>query len=283
MGNYLNLEHGLGKNSAVPHILARTGVFSSQIYRGPTKRPIATLPFKLHTFGDSTASQTAGQRLDQSDADVFYELIRTLFSRDTSIDPLLPFEIEPQALLAAMKRKKGGKTNALLDTSLRRLSQAKFEVNEKSGRKYNFGIVTMSAAPTTCSNSIFISMEIDPQLLRLYTSDGWTLLLKSERNKLRLPISKALYAYYRTHRAQPHAHKATTIKNLVGRNGMDETKWRTQLRAALCELQSATGWATCELTDAGHVVVIKKCHTQQLSASEKSKKPPPSISDAYDI
>jgi hypothetical protein len=288
MKNSLNLKYGLGANTAVPYIIARSGIFSSQIYRGPIKRPEATAPLDIKTLGNAKIIQIAGHRLDQGDADVFYEVVRALFTRAHAHEPGLQVVLECRALLSSIGRASGGKTNVLLRESLERLVNAKFEIYEKTGQFYTTGLLQSVAYPEAGSSKAHVQIEVDPGLIKLYKGNQWALLKKKERSVLKSPTARALYAYYCTHDSNPYHLLPDTLKQLVGRLGMQDYKWLALLRTALNEIKIATGWQVCELAAgsggrARRVIVIKRMdeknsHQKNYSGPALETRP-----GAYDI
>jgi hypothetical protein len=283
----LNLKYGLGSNSAVPHVIARSEIFSSQIYRGSVERPKAIVPLKIDTLGGATIIQTSGHRLDQSDADVFYELVCAFFTRAHNNEDNLQILIEHRDLLARVGRSKGGKTNALLRNSLERLVDARFDILEADGNHYSIGILKNVTYPAEGSFKKEIKIKFDARLIELYLGNQWAILKKKERSVLKSPIAKALYAYYKTHNNKPFPLLPTTIRRLVGRSETKNAKWLTQLRIALDELKNSTGWQVCELVKSGDrtgkVVVVKRAGAHQPPRENRPIIPQEVLTEIYDI
>lgn len=288
MKNSLNLKYGLGSNTAVPYIIARSGIFSSQIYRGPVKRPEATAPLDIKTLGNAKIIQIAGHRLDQSDADVFYEVVRAFFTRAHTHEPELQVVLECRDLLSNIGRAGGGKTNVLLRESLERLIKAKFEIHEKTGQFHTIGLLQSVAYSEAGSSKWHAEIEVDPGLIELYNGNQWALLKKKERSVLKSPIARALYVYYCTHDNKPYHLLPDTLKQLVGRLGMQDYKWFALLRTALDELKIATGWQVCELVAASDgrsrkVIVIKRMDEKSSNQKNCSESPLETRPEDYDI
>jgi hypothetical protein len=278
MNNVLDLKYGLGQNTAVPNVIARSSIFSSHIYRGVVERPFASSPFEIEALGGTAICQTAGYRLDQSDAEVFYEVMRAFFSRIGETTLSLRISIERTHLLSSIGRKKGGKTNLLLRDSLDRLSKVSFDISEACGRCYTVGIFQSVTYPgENHLKKKHVEIEIDQRLIELYTDNRWTLLKKTELCGLKSPIARALYAYYKTHNDTPYALLPCTVKKLVGRVGMQDSKWFAQLCSALDELRRVTSWEVCGLEEsgvrAGKVVVVKRASKQCARRKDHSKLP----------
>ena len=288
MRNSLNLKYGLGANAAVPYIIARSSTFSSQIYRGPIKRPEATVPLDIKTLGNSKITQIAGHRLDQNDADVFYEVARALFTKVHTHEPDVQVALKCRALLSSIGRASGGKTNLLLRESLERLVNAKFEIHEKTGQFYTTGLLQSIAYSDVGSSKGHIQIEVDPGLIKLYKGNQWALLKKKERSVLKSPIARAMYAYYCTHGNNPYHLLPDTLKQFVGRLGMQDYKWLALLRTALDELKIATGWHVCELAAASDCramrgIVIKRMDEKGSHQKNYSEPTLETRSGAYDI
>lgn len=292
----LNLPYGLGANTVVPHLLARSDIFSSRIYRGLAERPsvhASTIELNMvsRTRSMPKVYQVAGQRLDQSDADVMLELINMLFADSKSSSAKI-ITIERSSFIAKLGRPKGGKTNVLLAASLKRLANASFVLQNEMGMLDPLKFLRLVESSNSDLSPGRIHIEIEPTFIDLFKSNQWAILKKLERNELKSPLARALYAYYRTHNSSPLPLLQKTIMSLTGREeggAMQIKKFKPQLVSALAELKNATGWHRCELVideKREPIVVVEK--TADAFFKKKIKRDSVMISsekydDEYDI
>jgi hypothetical protein len=259
----LSLPHGLGKNVITAHALARSAIFSTQSYGPFAERPQCFGRTSLPTTGDIKVFQTAGHRLDQGDADVFYELLRRVLTdtRETHREARVYFC--RGELLNALGRSLGGNTRKCLDESLDRLFRADFEF---SVPKLFVGksrlILKMHRREQESAGNYDYDVLLDVELARLFGQRQWTILRQSQRKRLEgNPLAKGLHAFYST-QLTPYPMNLVTLKNLMGRESMQNSKWRAVLQTALTKVKQATGWAVCELKlegrDAGKIVVERE-------------------------
>lgn len=267
----LKLKHGLGANIVTPFVFARSAIFSSQVYRRHAERPLYTEPKELLATGNLKIYQTAGYQLDQGDADVLYELIRRIFEKDDADKRESRVLFNRRQLLEALGRTPGGKTSALLDASIERLFAASFRFQ---GPSLITGmsrlLLSVLRREDALSHKYDYEVLIDVRLAQLFNQGSWVLLRRSEREKLAGdPVAKWLHAYYSTHR-EPYPIKQETLKGLMGREGMQNSKWLAALTASLEVLKRATGWHICELVaagkNAGKVVVVREEPKQKKQA-----------------
>ncbi|MDO3514293.1 plasmid replication initiator TrfA [Ralstonia pseudosolanacearum] len=285
----LPLPHGLGKNLVTAHALARSAIFSTQVYRGPVERPEYREMTALATSKSSEIQvfQTAGHRLDQGDADVFYELLRRVFAPGEKMDREAHICFNRNELLKVLGRTRGGRTDRLLDESLDRLFRADFyfSVPDVFVGKSRL-ILKMLQHSSDRAMDFDYDVLIDVELARLFVTNQWTLLKQSERAKLAgNPLARGLHTYYASLPNSAFGTKTSTLKSMMGRESMHEGKWRRSLEDALKAVKEATGWDTCELRTAPggerKVFVIKN---NELAAKLKKPKARPAVpSPAQDI
>jgi hypothetical protein len=191
-------------------------------------------------------------------------------------------------VLKALCRKRGGKTDAMLDASLQRLRTAKFHFQERDKATEEM----MPLVQTRLLASVDrIADDAKPYDYRVTIADGvavllengsWVGLSASVRKELASdPLALALYAQFESNERVYLTH-AETFKGQMGRGGVvlatDETnpkevpkkkkmgmqtsKWLSALTQALARVQAATKWPQCELAtegpSAGMVVVRKR-------------------------
>lgn len=275
----LPLPYGPGQNFIVAHTFSRSAMFSTQLYRRHAERPIYLGKTELATTltSDARVFQTRGHRLDQGDADVFYELLRRMFVKENEFHRDAWIRFNRSELLDALGRRRGGKTRTLLDESLDRLSRAEFDFvvpGLLAGRARM--IRKMRPAGSREAMDCDYGILLDAELARLFGSGQWTLLRQLERRRLAgNPLAKGLHALYASF-TRPYPMKSSTLKQLMGRESMRESKWRTALQTALHDIKQATGWSTCELqsTSAGDwKVVVAKGPAARVSKRDSGALP----------
>ncbi|NPT54594.1 plasmid replication initiator TrfA [Paraburkholderia elongata] len=274
----LKLPHGLGKNFITAHTLARCAIFSTQAWSRLSPRPKYPERKQLATTETSgiTVFQTAGEQLDQGDADVFHELLRRVFVEGGNTRGEHHVRFNRGEFLRALGRARGGTTGERLDASLNRLYEARFEFDVPGLFKGKSSLILNIYSRETDSTKDFdYDVLLDVSLARLFPKTQWTLLRRRERDKLIDPLAKGVHAYYSTHKA-PYPMKAETLQNLMGRESMQPSKWRIALRTALEAVQKATGWTRCALEYAENtrtwMVFVEKGVTAKTSSEAAKQK-----------
>ncbi|WP_176079426.1 plasmid replication initiator TrfA [Paraburkholderia tropica] len=274
----LPLPYGLGKNFVTAHAFARIAVFSTQKYGPKAQRPIYSSKTKLGATATSEISvfQTAGQGLDQGDAEVFYELLRRVFENAHEMHREARVCFNRGDFIKTLGRALGGKTRALLDESLDRLFRAEFEFSVPGvfvGKSRL--ILKMLRFDRETKGDCDYDVLLDVELAKLFGGGQWTLLRRSELDCLAgNPLAKGLYAFYSTH-LKPYPMNLETVRDLMGRPKMQLGKFVDVLEPALALLKEATGWTKCELErkgkNAGRVVVEKSRCDGTGASKEKPK------------
>ncbi|MCX4177374.1 MULTISPECIES: plasmid replication initiator TrfA [Paraburkholderia] len=274
----LSLPYGPGKNFITAHTLARCAIFSTQAWSRLSPRPRYSERTQLATTetGGITVFQTAGEQLDQGDADVFYELLRRVFIEDGNTSQEHHVRFNRGEFLQALGRARGGTTGERLDASLNRLYEARFEFDVPGLYKGKSSLILSIYSRAANSVQQFdYDVLLDITLARLFHKNQWTLLRRCERNKLSDPLAKGIHAYYSTH-ATPFDLKAETLRRIMGRETMQPSKWRVVLRTALEAVQKETGWTRCTLEYLDKtrtwMVVVEKGVTAKTSSKATSQK-----------
>ena len=280
----LDLPYGLLMKAVLaPNALVRGSVFSTLEYAGAAERPVITEPLLLATMKQYRIEQIAGVRLSQSDADVFFWLLSRIYRRgDPSGSPSTFFE--HKEALAELGRKRGGKTDLLLADSLDRLGQAEFtyelhrsddgehpgavdDEDAESAGKRPPSIVGRTRLLSRVERCDRLDSKYDYQVTIaagvavFFDRNDWVVLPNTERKQLsKEPLARGLYAFYYSHR-HAYAMLPETLKKLMGRESMQNSKWLHALATALAKVKTATGWPECEVAQvgryAGKIVVTK--------------------------
>ncbi|OWJ57812.1 plasmid replication initiator TrfA [Paraburkholderia caledonica] len=268
----LPLKYGLRNNLVTAHALARSAIFSTQSYRCHAQRPLYLEKTPLTSTSDIKVFQTAGHQLDQGDADVFYELLRRVFASECEMQRESRVCFNRAELLKALGRSSGGKTRKLLDESLDRLFRAEFEFSVPGLFTGKSRLILKMHRRDKESTAVFdFDVLLDVELAKLFDRKQWALLRQSQRQLLEgNPLARGLHAFYST-LVSPYPMYPETLKQLMGRQTMQESKWRAALLTALDKLKRATGWTRCELEtegkNAGKVVVVRDNTSAQVRAS----------------
>lgn len=274
----LNLPFGFFEETRIaPNLLVRSAAFSTLDYTGGVGRPEVTEPLKLSSLSQYRIDQVAGVRLSQTDADLFFWLLSRLYRFGAPKDRAWVYFKRSEALTG---RARGGKTDLLLEDSLQRLIGAEFSYEA-------LGVV----GRTRLLSSVERFDNDKPYDFRVTVSDGvaqlleggnWSALSGTEREQLAGdPLAKALHAFYSSLKTVYPMFPAT-LKTLMGRESMQESKWRHALKKSLARVQEVTGWAGCHLVEngenAGKVVVSKgvlssRSRKRVASVAKKRKAP----------
>lgn len=269
-----------------PHALVRSSVFSTLEYSGAAVRPIVarTAPLQLPAMSQYRVEQVEGPRLSQSDAELMFWMLARAYRHGAPQSKAMVF-FKRAEVLKALCRKRGGKTDAMLDASLQRLCSAEFHFEERdiATREMRPLVQTRLLASVDRSDD-----DTKPYDYRVTIADGVSVLLKNDswvalsgamcKELASDPLALALYAQFESNE-MVYPTRPETLKGQMGRAGIvlmsDETnseevlttagmqnsKWLSTLRRALARVELATKWPLCELATEGlHVgmVVIRK-------------------------
>lgn len=256
----LTLPHGMREDTRLAaNALVRCAVFSTLEYAGAAERPEIAEPLLLPSIAPYRIEQVAGSRLSQTDADLFFWLLSRAYRSGAPTGGAWVFFKRSEAL-AALGRTRGGKTDALFDESLNRLYAADFayEVPGVAGRSR---LVSCIERFESGEKPYDYKVMVSDGVAALLDDGEWLVLQGKVREELaRDPLAKGLHAFYASHRTA-FPMLPITLKRLMGRESMQDSKWRHALEASLERVRVATGWVQCEIGKAGpykgKVLVIK--------------------------
>ena len=228
----------------VPNSILRSALFGA-IKRGRRmfmqREPIAS-------YEGVTILQT-GPRLDQADLDVWEQCMH--LARTGGLGTRIQFAAH--GFLKATGRATGGKDVEWLKGAFARLASSVVEI--KDGKRAYFG--PMLHHGTRDDETGHYCIEINPAIVSLYGSDGWSAVEFEQRKALkRQPLAQWLHGFYTTH-AAPYPIKVETIHRLSGSENKELKGFRRELREALAKLEAATGW-TWEIDDSDLVQINKR-------------------------
>lgn len=228
----------------VPNSILRSALFGA-IKRGRRTfmqgEPIAS-------YEGVTILQT-GPRLDQADLDVWEQCMH--LARTGGLGTRIQFAAH--GFLKTIGKDTGKSQHEWLRNAFRRLAASVVEI--KDGKRAYFG--PMLHHGTRDDESGHYCIEINPAIVSLYGSDGWSAIEFEQRKALkRQPLAQWLHGFYTTH-AAPYPIKVETIHRLSGSEAKQMKHFRAELREALEKLEGATGWAWV-INDGDLVQIDKK-------------------------
>ena len=249
----------LDKSRLVVKAPVRSAVFSTLDFAGGAERPEIEEPLQLPAIKPYSITQTGGVRLSQNDADLFFWLLSRAYRFGAPKNGAWVHFKRGEAL-ADLGRSRGGKTDTLLEESLQRLRSAEFayEIAGTVGRLRLLSCIERFEDGTKPYDyKVLVSDAVAP----LLADDEWLVLSNKAKKQLsRDSLASGVYAFYASHRTA-YPMLPSTLKALMGRDSMQESKWRHALEAALAKVQAATGWFQLELVKtgkiAGKVVFVK--------------------------
>lgn len=270
----LKLPHGVKADTLIaPHILVRSAVFSTLEYAGAAKRPTITAAetLPLQATSQYRVEQVDGPRLSQSDAELLYWLLARFYREGVLTGRALTYFKCGEAL-SALGRSRGGKSDALLGESLSRLTNAEFRFKVRvTGTDVSLGLVRTKLLSsfervTLDSFSYDYRVMIADGVAALLEDGSWLALSAQVRQKFNSdPLAKGLHAYFASNK-QIFAMWPETLKGLMGRDTMQDSKWIQALERSLLRVRAATAWPECELAKAGQSagkVVVRKSSQRQ--------------------
>lgn len=272
----LDLPYGLlDGNRIAANVLVRSAVFSTMEFSGAAERPTITEPLALATLKNHEILQVAGVRLSQSDADLFFWLVsRAYCSGAPEVEAQVCFSA-PEAL-SALGRARGGKTTNLLEQSLRRLHDADFLFKVPNLVGQSRLLSSVEHLPLSAPAQEY-AVTIAADVASLLSVREWFILRGGERDQLAgEPLARGLHAFYASHSMRPYPMWTSTLKRLMGRESMQESKWLHALDNALAKVKAASGWGQCERLQSGEFagkVVITKGKVRRAARGSRLSAP----------
>lgn len=228
----------------VPNSILRSALFGA-IKRG---RRMFMQGEPVASYEGVTILQT-GPRLDQADLDVWEQCMH--LARTGGLGTRIQFAAH--GFLKTIGRDTGKSQHEWLRNAFRRLASSVVEI--KDGKRAYFG--PMLHHGTRDDETGHYCIEINPAIVSLYGSDGWSAVEFEQRKALkRQPLAQWLHGFYTTH-AAPYPIKVETIRRLSGSETEQLFHFREKLRKALGAVAEATGWAW-EIDDADLVLITKR-------------------------
>jgi hypothetical protein len=189
-----------------------------------------------------------GEQLDQSDLDVYdgiLEIIRATGSTRA--------QFTTNHLLAMIGRSSGRAQYEWLRGSIRRLLGALVEIT-CSSQAYTGSLLDEWIRDEQTQQNV---VTINKNIFSLYAGGSWTTLKREDRQALRgKQLALWLQAFYSTHR-EPYSMHISTLKELCGSRASRDRDFAAKMRAALKDLEAATGWQ-CAISEDGKVDVVRE-------------------------
>jgi len=228
----------------VPNCVLRSGLFGA-IKRG-RREYLQAIPIGAPL---GTAILFTGPRLDQADLDVWEQCLH--LAREQDLGSRIDFGARD--FLRAIGRSGGGKDIEWLRNAFRRLASSVVEIED--GPRAYFGAMLHHGARDDDTGMYCI--EMNPALVALYGSDGWTQTEWQQRRALAgLPLAQWLHGFYATH-ARPFGIQVSTLRTLCGSENAQLFGFRREVKAALAKVMQVTGWVM-EIDESDLVQVRKK-------------------------
>ena len=203
-----------------------------------------------------------GPQLDQADLEVWEHCIE--LARKNGLGEKIHFGLG--YFLTDIGRSTGGKDSEWLKGSLRRLSASVVEITD--GKKTYWGSMIYRGVRDEETGKHVI--EVNPDIAKLYGTDGWTAIERSVRTALKgQPLAQWLHGFYASH-ARPYPMKVETLHKLCGSENKQLAGFRRELAGALKRLAEVTGW-TWDIDEADLVHVIKKPSNSQARHIARKK------------
>lgn len=212
-----------------PNVILRSSLFGV-VKRGRRGYEESVIKATLSGF----TVRFTGKKLDQADFDVYLECIRRC-----SKEPLGEMVcFSAYDFLSSIGRSSGKTQYDWLKESLLRLSANAVEIGDDSF--FYRGSLINEEYRNEKTGSFVI--KLNPKISVLFTGNLWTGVSFIERTKLKgKQLAQWLHGFFCTH-AHPFPYKVETLKSLCGSDVKSLKTFKQNLKKALDELSSATGW-----------------------------------------
>jgi len=243
----------------VPNGVLRSALFGA-IKRGPRK----TINREFMNTLEGYEIRYTGARLDQSDLDVWETLLD--LARKQALENQNHVYTTERALLQKMGRAYGKSGREWLKSATARLSATNVEFTHVN---YNYGGSLVDEFYRDDDTGRYV-IVLNPKLLAMFARNDWTQVDWEQRQRLKgQPLAQWLHGFYSTH-AEPYPIKVKTLHRLSGSENREMYDFRRELREALKELDSVTGWqSSIDKLDNVHV---KKTPTPSQNRHLNKKK-----------
>lgn len=266
------LPYGLGEAySVLPTVITRIAFFVAKSYR--KYRPVFTKPELIGTVGSAEVYQTVGERLDETDCDVYLELVRRACALPNNGDGMLKLSFDANEFLRAINKERGTNNLKGLNAAIRRLKRASFLFKLPSLRDYETSLVaSIESDETTLKARRYYTLTLDGRMAKVFEVAHFTMLDLGIRKLLGSDyVAKKLYSFYASH-TETRLIALSTARRFLGR--LDETDRvfvRDVLKPALERLRDATGWHVAQYNDKRGGIELYFTHADKLAADKRVK------------
>lgn len=259
---------------ATPHLLIRTSLFSTRKFSGGAVREVASKsnPITMAAIGGYACRQIDGVRMDQGDGEIYAWLLNRAYLQGVTGKNEMRICFTREEAFKELGRSRGTKGFKLFEESLLRLYQAdvEYETQYATGRTR---LISSIEKPLDEKKFGYdYEVLLSAKLGEFFFGDDFRLIPNSEHTALKSYLAKWLHAFYSSHNT-PFPYKTDTIKTLVDRHFVQESKWQEALTTSLADVKRVTGWPTCEvrnLNENRKVVVRKSVAYQPKVVEAKS-------------
>lgn len=221
----INLPTFPNETRPIVNEIARSALFSA--IQSKDRQMLKDAP--VASYGDGKIL-FSGEQLNQSDHDVFMQLISVGSTRPAGED----VTVSGHSLLKALGRDTGKSQHDQLKAEIKRLVEGSVEINAK--RFTYFGHLIHDAKKDEASGHWVF--RLNENLLPLFGVNTYTLIDWEQRKQLKGDFARWLHLYLATH-ADPFPVKVETLHRLSGSRAKEMRTFRQKLKAALDALQAA--------------------------------------------
>jgi hypothetical protein len=187
---------------AVPSLLLRCAMFSARSAQGKTGRTIYNQPKQRASQGKIGVRQRPGTQLVQSDADVYFELLRRVLAQprpEKNDSDSITIKFSASEFLRSIKRSTGAHDIAWLRRTVGYLYDAEYELRFPTRAPALSSRLLRSGLIDPCENDTRFSVQVSRDLALLYEK-GWTVIEPEIRLALRKdPVAQWLHSFFCTH------------------------------------------------------------------------------------
>jgi hypothetical protein len=211
-----------------PNSFLRSALFAA--IQGKTRRYMEKA---LLASIQGVAVRYTGKQLDQSDLDVWEQAVH--LARQHPLGNVCHVTI--YAFLKALGRSTGKSDYQWLDDVITRLVACEVRLRTKD-KEYGGNLIADWKRDDALGS---YKITLNPHLVKLYGWNDWTAVDWEQRQKLRgKPLALWLHGFYSSH-AKPFPMRMATIQQLTGSATKNPRHFKANLKAALGELEAATG------------------------------------------
>lgn len=256
--NVVQLKFWNDRVRGLPNTMARSALFTAS--NKPRKQLknaeiVSSSDFKLFYNGEE---------LRQIDEDVFLQVVH--LARMRPLGDVV--EISGYQLLKALGWTYDSRAYKRLRDSIERLTNGNVKINFQAGNKAGYigsmirKVLWSGETAGTTKWRIFL----EPEIISLFDSDGYSLILWEQRLGLR-DLAKWLLSFYYTH-AEPYPYKVETLWGMCGSGSKSINHFRADLKVSLEDLKAAEFLASWEI-DGNDLVKVTRAN-RQASLQDKS-------------